>query len=221
MYSVARRVEAMNEFVWIDELVNCLGFWRSERRPWTPPSEADVREVERIVGGALPVEYAYFVSQYGGGSLGNDDFQVSVPVVEASPWGKSTSPEGFYPILPSHPDSLDKEIATFKGRIPRGVIPMSRDAGGNQICLDVVGTFPGSVWFWDHEQRWFKGNIQETSEELEAAGIDANRLSVHGILREWARRHPDRFDRPADYMGMYRIAPSFSDFLRALYQVPY
>lgn len=112
-------------------------------------------------------------------------------------------------------------MLTYRGRIPDGVLPIADDAGGNQVCLAVAGEFPGSVWFWDHEQRWFTSNLQEAAEELDAAGLNTRRLSVHDIIRAWARRHAENFDRPPDYMGMYRIAPSFADFLRALHQIPY
>ena len=112
-------------------------------------------------------------------------------------------------------------MQAYEGRVPAGVISIVPDAGGNQVCLDVAGEFPGSVWFWDHEQRWFTSNLQDAADELEAAGIPTRRLSVHGIVREWARRHAETFDRPPDYMGMYRMAPSFADFLRSLYRIPY
>ena len=105
------------------------------------------------------------------------------------------------------------------------MIPIAYDAGGNQECLDVAGAFPGSVWFWDHEQRWFResfsGSFEDAAREVAALGVDMRRLSVHDIIRAWARLHADRFDRPADYMGMYRMAPTFGDFLRSLQRVPY
>lgn len=77
------------------------------------------------------------------------------------------------------------------------------------------------MWFWDHEQRWFSIDLTEAAKELDDAGVDTSRFSVHDIIREWARRHPEACDRPADYMGMYRIAASFTDYLRALRRVPY
>jgi hypothetical protein len=101
------------------------------------------------------------------------------------------------------------------------VLAISRDAGGNEVCLDIAGRFPGSVWFWDHEQRWFKGNLQDAADELKAAGENTRTMSVHDIVRGWARLHADELDRPADYMGMYRMAPSFAEFLRSLHQVAY
>lgn len=56
---------------------------------------------------------------------------------------------------------------------------------------------------------------------MNASGIDARRMDVHQIIRAWARLHEAEFDRPADYMGMYRIAPDFETFLKSLYTEPY
>jgi hypothetical protein len=64
------------------------------------------------------------------------------------------------------------------------------------------------------------GSLKVAAQELEARGADGRRISVNDILRGWARLHADRFDRPADYMGMYRIAPTFAAFLRGLRLVP-
>jgi hypothetical protein len=44
---------------------------------------------------------------------------------------------------------------------------------------------PRQRWFWDHEQRRLTSNLQDAAAELDAAaGLDARRLSVHGIIRE-------------------------------------
>jgi len=211
----------MTTDVWIDKLVEGFGFRRSERAPWSPPVESDFQRLEAALGRALPDEYRYFLQRYGAAILGNDDFEVAVAIAEPCPWGERTRPEYFYPLGEGHPNGIEEQLLTYAGRAPGGVIPIVPDAGGNQVCLDVAGEFPGSVWFWDHEQRWFTRNLQETAQELDAAGLDTRRFSVHDIIREWARRHAERFDRPPDYMGMYRIAPSFADFLRTLHQVPY
>jgi len=211
----------MTETAWIDETMSALSFDRLEAFPWSPPTDADFARLATTLGAPVPGEYRYFVARYGADLLGNEDFAVYAPIREACSWGDKVSPEIFYPLLIEHPYSLEDQLLTYNGRIPEGVLPIADDAGGNQVCLDVAGEFPGSVWFWDHEQRWFTSNLQDAADELEAAGIPTRRLSVHGIVREWARRHAETFDRPPDYMGMYRMAPSFADFLRSLYRVPY
>ena len=209
-----------SNYSWIDERVATLGFWRSDNQPWCAPTPGDFERIETAIGASLPEDYRYFVGLYGGGMFLHEDFSIEASINEPCPWGDSVSPEGLYSPCKGR-DSIEEALLTYRGRIPAGVIPIAPDAGGNEVCLDVAGEFPGSVWFWDHEQRWFTRNLQETAEELDAAGLDTRRFSVHDIIREWARRHADRFDRPPDYMGMYRIAPSFADFLRALHQVPY
>ena len=208
----------MSEYPWIDDLVEGLGFYRSEQPSWQPPTERDFERVERNVGGRLSDEYRYFIAKYGGGMLLNENYTIEAPIVEPCPWGDSVSPERLY--APGEGRrTLEDSLATYHGRIPPGVLPISHDAGGNLVCLDVAGGFPGSVWFWDHEQRWFQHSLEEAARELEAKGADGRRLSVHDIIRGWARLHADQFDRPADYMGMYRMAPTFAEFLRSLHPV--
>ncbi len=202
---------------WIDDLVASLGFVDQS----TAPDEAMLGEIESIAGGRLPPECRYFIARYGAGFLGDDDFQIVSPISERCPWGKQVE---FATTHALHGRDLVDVQHTYRGRIPKGVIALANDAGGNEICVDVAGAFPGSVWFWDHEQRWFRehfiGSLQDASKDLDESGIDARRFSVHDIIRGWARLHADRFDRPADYMGMYRIAPSFADFLRSLQKGP-
>jgi len=206
---------------WIDERMSALAFRRLEGMPWSAPADEDFKRLVATLGAPVSHEYRQFLSRYGAVLLGDEDFAVKAPISEPCPWGQQVKPGIFYPLLPGHPWSLEEQLPTYHGRIPDGVLPITHDAGGNLVCLDVAGRFPDSVWFWDHEQRWFASNLQDAAEELDTAGLDARRLSVHGIIREWARRHPAKCDRPPDYMGMYRMAPSFAKFLRGLFRVSY
>ena len=209
----------MTDFLWVKQVVDALQFeylW-----PRVAPIEADWQRLARLAGGSLPSSFVFFIENYGGAVLGSDDWSVEAPIIEPCSWGKAVGFGTIYPLQPGHAYDIEESQAPFMGRIPPGVLVFSHDAGGNMVCLDVCGEFPGSVWFWDHEQRWFTGNLQDASEELEAKGIEANTLSVHGIIREWARMHPEKCDRPADYMGMYRIAPTFEAFIKGLIKVPY
>lgn len=206
---------------WIDSLVQRLGFSRIGPEPSPSPVTESLQEAERQLGGALPDDYKRFIVAYGDGMLGTDDHRVVAPILDPCPCGQRTRPEVFYGVHQGANYGLLEQLKTHRGRLPRGVVPISEDAGCNQVCLDVAGTFPGSVWIWDHEQRWFTGNLGEVAKELTAAGHDVRTLSVHGLIRGWARLHPERFDRPPDYMGMYRMAPTFADFLRSLEPIPY
>lgn len=205
---------------WIDELATSLKY--EEPRP--APSEEMLARLEAIAGALLPSEFRYFLARYGAAYFGDEDFYVVAPIAEPCSWGTQV---GFHTTHAYHGEDLIDMQHAFSGRIPPGVVAFAHDAGGNQLCIDVAGEFPGSVWFWDHEQRWFReffaGSFADAAREVAAAapGVDVRRLSVHDIIREWARLHADRFDRPPDYMGMYRMAPTFGDFLRSLQRVPY
>jgi hypothetical protein len=182
-------------------------------------------QLEEVVAGRLPEDYRYFIGRYGGAILGDRECKVVAPISEPCLWGQWTRPEFFHSFSTDDEDNVLQIWRTYRGRIPDGVFSFSYDGADNQICLDVAGSFPGSVWFWDHEQRWFadyfSGALEEAAQEIDSAGIDASRFSVHDIIRGWARLHASKFDRPPDYMGMYRIADSFADFLRSLRRVRY
>ena len=203
--------------LWLQTRSARIPLERSGRRAWSPPSASDFDRLRQQLDGAeLPPEYREFVSTYGGALFGDEDYAVKAPLAEPSPWGKFARPEIVYPLLRNHPYSLEDQLQTYRDRVPRGVLPISNDPGGNQICLDVRGEFPGSVWFWDHEQRWFTRDLQAAAGELERAGHITRQMSTHAIVRAWARDHPERCDRPSDYMGMYRVADTFEGFLDSL-----
>jgi hypothetical protein len=42
--------------------------------------------------------------------------------------------------------------AIYGGLVPRNLLPIADDPGGNLICLVLTGANRGAVWFWDHER---------------------------------------------------------------------
>ena len=63
-------------------------------------------------------------------------------------------------------------IRTTRGRLPRSVVPIADDEGGNLFCLDLRPQGGGRIIFWDHE--------------LEFAGPDlAMKLEVANSFDEW------------------------------------
>jgi SMI1-KNR4 cell-wall len=210
---------------WINDLVRSLGHRFVPGTQPPKPSATLAARLEEAIGGKLPEDYRYFIGRYGGAILGDSECKVVAPISEPCPWGPWTRPEFFHSFSIDDEENALQIWRTYHGRIPDGVFSFSYDGAGNQICLDVAGHFPGSVWFWDHEQVWFadyfSGPLEEAAQEIDREGIDASRFSVQDIVRGWARLHASQFDRPPDYMGMYRMADSFADFLRSLRRVQY
>jgi hypothetical protein len=216
-------------YEWMPPLVSGLGFSRLERTPYRLPQPEEVSNIEEKIGGALPGAYRYFLDRWGGGYLGDSEGFIVAPIKDPCPWGDDVSPELWYQLGGGDQSSLESVLNAYSGRIPKGVLPVAHDAFGNEICLDVKGSFPGSVWFWDHEQGWFVEQASEeypeslhsAAREIEREGVDTRGFSIHDVIRSWARLHSARWDRPPEYMGMYRMADSFTEFLLSLRRVRY
>lgn len=216
-------------YQWIDKIVSSLGYRRPQRIPEKRPEQGDVTRLEELMGGRLPETYRYFLERWGGGYFSHRSCFAEAPIAEPCPGGDTVTPELWYPLGVNCEDSIDNMIAMYRSSIPRGVAPCANDAFGNQICIDVAGDFPGSIWFWDHEQHWIADalsgqhpeSLRTATKEIERSGVNVENLSIHEIIRSWARLHAERWDRPPDYMGMYRMADSFKHFLLSLRSVRY
>jgi hypothetical protein len=85
-------------------------------------------------------------------------------------------------------DELYDSYETFLDRIPKELIPIACDPGGNQICLGVrEGKYYGKIYFWNHEN--------------EAAIWDL----------------PDDVETPW-WDNVYLVANSFEEFINKLYR---
>jgi hypothetical protein len=48
--------------------------------------------------------------------------------------------------------SLTRRLDRYKGRIPRELLWIMDDPCGNAICVGIIGSYRGRVYFWDHER---------------------------------------------------------------------
>ena len=111
-----------------------------------PPLTGEViDDLEMELGFELPVEYRNFLLKHNGG----------VPEPPYFPMGETNSSElaHFYCVGGDEP-SYDVGPLTKSQRgseIPPELMPIGIDAGGNDICLGVLGRRRGKVYFLDHE----------------------------------------------------------------------
>jgi hypothetical protein len=120
--------------------------------PWFPRSEQRLEatealfsEVEAIFGQKLPDDYRALVTQYGGAALHGAGFVLA----EESPCGLKRSIERLYGFgRPGYRLDVREQRETFRDRLGDLLLPIGADAGGNQLCLDMVC---GDVLFWDHD----------------------------------------------------------------------
>ncbi|NTY35912.1 SMI1/KNR4 family protein [Burkholderia diffusa] len=103
--------------------------------------------------GRLPDDYRNLLMHFGG----DIEFHSSIKfhADEPSPWAaedRTDSLEILYGLKSKYGLSMLRMVATYKGRIPVGWIPIGEAPGGNQICLMIHPSGSSqSVEFWDHE----------------------------------------------------------------------
>ena len=64
--------------------------------------------------------------------------------------------------------------ATFRDRIPDGLLPFANDPGGNLYLIAVGDHEDGAVWFWDHEREG-----EPDAATLAAPSLDAFLAGLH------------------------------------------
>lgn len=120
--------------------------------PWFPKSDHRVEptdglldDLERTLGAKLPKDYRGLVLRYGGASLHGVRFDLP----EGSPCGPARSIEVLYGFgKGEYGYDLREQRRQYADRVGKHLLPIAEDAGGNQLCIDVMH---GDVLFWDHD----------------------------------------------------------------------
>jgi hypothetical protein len=132
-----------------------------------PADEADIIAFETEIGAKLPADYRAFLSVSNGGCVGG------------ALWFHGPTPKGEVADVGVHhvgglrPEchlGLRSARATYQDsrqRIPRELIWIMDDPFGNAICLGIVGTCRGKVYFWDHE---LESSLDDRRANLESVG---------------------------------------------------
>ncbi len=96
---------------------------------------ADIQEVEREMGRALPSAFLEFVGQYDGAEPETNVFKIGDT--------NKSGVNGFIPVR----DILDERVSIEN--LPSTALPVAWAEGGNYVFIDVASR---AVYFWDHEQ---------------------------------------------------------------------
>ena len=130
---------------------------RDDLLPTREEAETVLINFEREIGMSLPQECRDFLLEYGGGYLGGGDHDVifkciHTPSSDLADHGRC---EIFF-YIPKHDGgghayNLFWNYRCFLDRMPRNLIPIAADGGGNIICISALGKDCGKVYYWDHE----------------------------------------------------------------------
>ena len=131
-----------------------------------PPSAAEVEAFEAAIGTTLPDDYRQFLLRSNGGRLDRCPFDGPTP--DGKTWPVVISDVGG---LREEADlSLRAARRCYQGsepQIPRPLLWIMSDPGGNGICLGLTGTYRGRVYFWIHDEQ---PAPEEWDGEVETAG---------------------------------------------------
>lgn len=178
----------------------------------------EASDVERIVGWPLPSAYRAFVIRFGQFGF---DRHICCPSGEGYPSGKLFPVSRWFGLRSGKPNTLRKEIATYRGRIPDHAIPVAGDQGGNLLVLALAGDDLGYVYSWDHEFRalgWKR--LERWTNELEGLGVDVSHMASPQIIREWERRHPEKLKWKPGYGNLYPVARSWAELMASFQEYP-
>lgn len=112
-----------------------------------PINDKAISDFELIIKALLPKEYKSFIIQTNGGFPKPDIFIINdfqgTSIIDIF-YGFSDGIS--YPHL-----DLIKNYIDTRLDIPKNVIPIGEDPGGNYICMSLSEDNYGKIYFWDHE----------------------------------------------------------------------
>lgn len=113
-----------------------------------PASEVEISAFEKSLGQQLPSDYRDFVVRCNGGFAGGGNLVFPGPIGEVSINHIGGFREESYFSLKYARENYLNEYET---RIPKDLVWIADDPGGNALCIGISGDRRGRVYFWDHE----------------------------------------------------------------------
>jgi cell wall assembly regulator SMI1 len=113
-----------------------------------PATEEQIRAFEAEIGHTLPEDYRAFLARCSGGWV-----DMTCRYDGVSPDGEESSVflMSISGLRKGYNYSLSHNREFIGDRIPKSLIWIMNDPGGNLICLGVSGKERGRVYLWDHE----------------------------------------------------------------------
>jgi hypothetical protein len=128
--------------------------------------ESAVASLEVSLGHSLPSEYRRFLLTSNGGEPVNAVFRIPNA-------GKSYGDSAvryFFSIADKPTFSLRHKYEIYSGarRLPRNMLPIATDAGGNLVLMALSGERVGQIFFWNHE---IEGLVENPASEEHLAFV--------------------------------------------------
>ena len=198
-----------------DDAARRLRWYRLD--PQAPlPDEARVRALARARGFELPDDYVDFCCRFGAGAF---DETAMLDLPAGCALGRAMWLDVLWTVEagPSQWDALRQFTDTYANRLPRQLLPVGTDPGGNLLLLGAAER--AGVYAWDHEHRELRpGELQQRIAALAGRGIATGALDVDQLLRTWEEQFPQQVGNATGHGNLYRVADSFAAAISALHR---
>lgn len=109
-------------------------------------TEADVLQLEQQLKATLPSDYRTFLLKHNGGYPDPNFFPIT-----SFPLDDHGILEWLLCLEEGYVLDIRRHLSLYQNRIPRNLLPVARDPGGNMLCVAISGNDYGKVFYWDHE----------------------------------------------------------------------
>lgn len=109
-------------------------------------SGPDISRVEKQLGVVLPDDYRKFLLQHNGGRPKLKVFPIYGDLAD-----DQALLEHFYCISDGDEYDLARNEISLRGRLPKDMLAIGEDPGGNYICISLSNKDFGRIYYWDHE----------------------------------------------------------------------
>lgn len=111
-------------------------------------TESDVLNFEKILKVSLPDDYRNFLLHYNGGHPKPHGFIYKLP--DGRDW--SGGVRDFFGLGVDSWEDLRHYYALYEDRVPKQMLPIANDDGGNLLLLALKDVEKGKIYFWDHNE---------------------------------------------------------------------
>ena len=131
---------------------------RPEEIEWfiepAPVAESVIIALEAWLRRGLPGDYREFLRRHGGGVPMFADFEL-----EDRGRRLQACVAVFLSADPASDYSISGTLDLLAGRLPRGLLPIAKDAGDDYVCLDWRGPTNRFVVYWHHARAGFPDQV--------------------------------------------------------------
>ncbi len=115
-------------------------------------AENEIDQAATRLGIKLPADYRSFLLNQNGGKPSPNEFQMQI----SSPNNKGILTR-LFGICKDDRYDLESVAKRYQGRVPKYLLAIGQDPGGNLICLAVSGVNANKIFFWEHEEEAEEG----------------------------------------------------------------